>query len=365
MYIHQRHNWPAFTWDTELLLPQLTDLRHKQGRLLGKMATLGFNLTQEAHLETLTTEIIKTSEIEGAFLEPDQVRSSIARNLGLEISGLVASDRYVDGVVELMLDATHNYPLPVTDERLFGWHAALFPTGRNTLYPITVGAWRKDENGPMQVVSGAWGREQVHFQAPEAARLSTEMALFLAWLNGENTLDPLLKSAIAHIWFITIHPFDDGNGRIARAITELLLARADQSQQRFYSMSAQIRLQRKEYYDILEATQRGDGDITEWLLWFFQCLDAALQSTNTILQKVLAKAHFWEKHAQTVLQPRQVLMLNKLLDHFEGKLTSTKWAKITKCSPDTALRDIQDLAAKGILVKETAGSRSTSYILVL
>lgn len=363
MYIHQRSDWTNFTWDADLLLSKLAALRHAQGNLLGKMSALGFDLKQEAYLETLTVEIIKTSEIEGELLSSEQVRSSIARNLGLDIGGLIPSDRHVDGVVEMMLDATQRCETPLTADRLFGWHAALFPTGRSGMYPIKVGDWRKDETGPMEVVSGGWGRERVHFQAPEAARLPIEMTRFLDWFATENAPDPLFKAALAHIWFITIHPFDDGNGRIARAITELQLARADHSPQRFYSMSAQIRLQRNEYYQILEQTQRGDGDVTEWLLWFFNCLDLALQFSEATLQKVLFKARFWEKHAQTLLNPRQMLMLNKLLDNFEGKLNNAKWAKIAKCSPDTALRDIQDLIDKGILTKAEAGGRSTSYDL--
>lgn len=363
MYIHQRINWTHFTWDAGLLLPKLAALRHAQGVLLGKMGTLGFDLKQEAYLETLTVEVLKTSEIEGELLHPGQVRSSIARNLGLDIGGLIASDRYVDGVVEMMLDATQHCNMPLTAERLFGWHAALFPTGRSGMYPIVVGGWRKDETGPMQVVSGGWGRERVHFQAPEATRLDAEMEQFLDWFATENSIDPLLKAALAHIWFITIHPFDDGNGRIARAITELQLSRADHSGQRFYSMSAQIRLQRNDYYRILEQTQRGDSNITEWLLWFLNCLGLALEATDVILQKVLAKGYFWQKNAQTILNERQIWMLNKLLDDFEGKLNNAKWAKMAKCSSDTALRDLQDLVAKGILAKEEAG-RSSNYRLV-
>lgn len=363
IYIHQLTDWPQFTWDSEALLPTLGHVRHLQGKLAGKMAALGFALKQEAFLETVTLDVLKTSEIEGAFLQPEQVRSSVARYLGMDIAGLIPSDRDVDGVVEMMLDATREYHKPLTFERLFDWHAALFPTGRSGMFKITTGQWRKDEKGPMQVVSGAMGREYVHFQAPDADRLDSEMQLFIEWLNGNRMLDPVLKAGIAHLWFVTIHPFDDGNGRIARAITDMQLSRAEDNPQRFYSMSAQIRLQRREYYDILEKTQRGTLDISEWLAWFLTCLEKALNATEATLERVLNKARFWEKHATTVLNERQVLMLNKLLGQFEGKLTSSKWAKIAKCSPDTALRDIQDLVNKGILQKEPAGGRSTGYAL--
>ena len=327
------------------------------------MAALGFALKQEAFLETLTLDVLKTSEIEGAFLHPEQVRSSVARHLGMDIAGLIPSDRDVDGVVEMMLDATRAYQKPLTTDRLFDWHAALFPTGRSGMYKIKVGQWRDDEKGPMQVVSGGIGKEYVHFQAPDAALLDKEMRLFTDWFNDSQALDPVLKAGIAHLWFVTIHPFDDGNGRIARAITDMQLSKAEDNLQRFYSMSAQIRLQRKEYYDILEKTQRGTMDITEWLAWFLTCLEKALDATETTLERVLNKARFWEKHASTILNERQVLLLNKLLGQFEGKLTSSKWAKIAKCSPDTALRDIQDLVNKGVLQKDTAGGRSTGYVL--
>jgi Fic family protein len=361
IYIHQRKNWTNFTWDQEQVFPKLALVYQKQGVLMGKMLRLGFDLKQEAHLETLTLDIIKTSEIEGEFLQPEQVRSSIARHLGMDIAGLIPSDRHVDGIVEMMLDATQHYAKPLTAERLFSWHSALFPTSRSGLNKITVGNWR---TGAMHVVSGRWGKEKVHFQAPEASQVETEMTAFLLWFNWQKAINPLLKSAIAHLWFITIHPFDDGNGRIARAITDLQLSRADEIGQRFYSMSAQIRLKRNEYYAILEQTQRGTSDITDWLLWFFDCLHDALNATETTLKKVLTKAHFWDKHAKTILNERQIVMLNKLLGDFEGKLNTGKWAKMTKCSPDTALRDIQDLIVKGILGKDNAGGRSTSYTIV-
>jgi Fic family protein len=362
-YIYQNKNWPHFTWNYDDLSFTLGKVRNMQGKLVGKMESLGFNLREEAVLETMTLDILKSTEIEGEMLNPDQVRSSLARRLGIDISGLVASDRNVDGIVDLMLDATQHYKENLTSERLFGWHSALFPTGRSGIYRITVGNWRKDSTGPMQVVSGALGKEKVHFQAPDAAKLDNEMAAFIDWFNKEEKLDPVIKAGVAHLWFVTVHPFDDGNGRIARALADMLLARSDGSSQRFYSMSAQIRLERKGYYDILEQIQKGTLDITDWLKWFLNCLLNALNSTDTILSKVLYKAQFWNKYASTTLNERQKLLLNKLLDGFIGKLTSSKWAKIAKCSADTALRDIQDLINKGILHKESSGGRSTNYEL--
>lgn len=327
---------------------------------MGEMESLGFSLREEAMLTTLTLDVLKSSEIEGEQLDRDQVRSSIARRLGLDVSGLVSSTRNVDGVVEMMLDATQNYSRSLNNERLFGWHAALFPTGWSGMYRIEVGKYR---SGDMQVISGAMGKEKVHYQAPGAERVASEMTHFLNWLNGVEEIDPVIKAAIAHFWFITIHPFDDGNGRIARAITDMLLARSDNSTQRFYSMSNQILLDKKHYYDILEKTQRGNSDITEWVLWFLACLEQALLSTETVLNSILAKARFWDTHTQTSLNDRQQKMLNKLLDGFDGKLTTSKWAKINKCSPDTALLDIKDLITKGILRKTNEGGRSTNYEL--
>lgn len=364
LYIHQQKDWTNFTWDNEKLIPILAHARHLQGKLSGKMLSLGFDLKQEANLETLTLDVIKSSEIEGEILQPEQVRSSIARQLGMDISGLIPSDRDVDGVVEMMLDATQKYDKMLDAERLFGWHSALFPTGRSGMYRIRVGQWRKDETGAMQVVSGGFGKEKVHFQAPDAALLDAEMAHFLAWFNVEKELDPVLKAAIAHLWFITIHPFDDGNGRIARAITDMQLSRAEGSAQRFYSMSAQIRLQRNGYYQILEKTQKSNSDITDWLAWFLECLTQSLLATDKTLEKVLNKGEFWKKHTKTILNERQILMLNKFMGDFEGKLNSSKWAKMTKCSTDTALRDIQDLCQKAILAKEESGGRSTNYVLL-
>lgn len=364
MYIHQLPQWPNFTWAESSLSTLLANARHLQGRLLGKMEGLGFGLQKEATLETLTEDVLKSSEIEGEILNPDQVRSSIARRLGMDIVGLVPSDRNVDGVVEMMLDATQRYLDDLTEDRLFGWHAALFPTGRSGMYKIVVGNWRDNKkDDPMQVVSGAMGKEKVHYQAPDSDLLQSEMKVFLEWFNASQDIDLVLKAGIAHLWFVTIHPFDDGNGRIARAITDMLLARADASAQRFYSMSSQIRQERNDYYDILESTQKGSVDITKWLYWFLDCFSHALSLTDKTLAKVLHKAKFWENLAYAPINDRQKLMLNKLLDGFDGKLNTSKWAKITKCSQDTAGRDIQDLVKQGILTKEAAGGRSTSYIL--
>jgi Fic family protein len=363
-YIHQRPNWPKFRWDDKALAQPLVSVRHRQGRLIGRMEGLGFPLRSEAVLQTLTEDVVKSSEIEGEILNRDQVRSSIARRLGMDIGALTPADRAVEGVVEMMLDATQEYDQPLTDERLFGWHAALFPTGRSGMQRITVGAWRRDKSGPMQVVSGAMGRERVHYEAPEAARLHQDMKAFLTWFEGEKAIDPVLKAGIAHLWFVTVHPFDDGNGRIARAIADMQLARSENSRQRFYSMSAQIRQERTAYYDILEAAQKSDLDITPWLMWFLACLGRAFDGTESVLAGVLNKARFWEKQAGATFNDRQRDMLNRLLDGFAGNLTSTKWATIEKCSPDTALRDITELVERGILQKNEGGGRSTSYSLV-
>lgn len=363
MYIYQNVEWPKFIWDNDRLLSTLSSVRNLQGRIIGKMEAIGFNLRNEAVLETLTLDVIKSTEIEGEILNPDQVRSSVAKRLGLDIGALDNSDRNIDGIVDLIMDATRNCNEPITSDRLFGWHAALFPTGRSGLYKISVGTWRDDSTGPMQVVSGAMGKERVHYKAPDSGIIQTEMAKFMDWLNSNTDIEPVLKAAIAHLWFVTLHPFEDGNGRIGRALTDLLLARADGSTQRFYSMSSQIRIERKSYYDILEATQKGGLDVTNWLSWFLRCLMDALISSDTILAKVLFKAHFWEGQSTTALNDRQRLMINKMLDGFDGKLTSSKWAKITKCSQDTAIRDIQDLISKKILRKEASGGRSTNYEL--
>lgn len=363
-YIHQLADWPRFHWDSEALTDVLADIRHRQGRLLGRMESLGFSFREEAQLETLTLEVTQSSEIEGEKLDAAQVRSSIARRLGIDIAGAVGADRDVEGVVEMMLDATQHFDEPLSPERLFGWHAALFPTGWSGLGRIIVGTWRDDATGPMQVVSGAIGNERVHYEAPAAARLGNEISQFLSWANDrEDRTDPVLRAALGHFWFVTIHPFDDGNGRIARAMAELLLARADNSAQRFYSMSAQIRSERKAYYDILERTQKGTLDITPWMEWFLDCLGRAFEGTETTLAAVIRKSRFWDRHARTPMNDRQRAILNRLLNGFVGKLTTKKYAKITKCSHDTALRDIQDLIERGILEKDPGGGRSTSYSL--
>jgi len=362
-YIHQSKQWPNFTWHSDKIINLLSEVRNMQGRLLGRMESLGFDLKNEASLETLTLDVIKSSEIEGEFLDPQEVRSSVARKLGMDIAGSVESDRNIDGMVEMLIDATKNCFTPLTRERLFDWHAALFPTGRSGMFKISVANWRTDEKGPMQVVSGAMGKEKVHFEAPDFSLLEFEMARFLDWFNSKTEQDLVLKAAIAHLWFITIHPFDDGNGRIARALTDLLLAQSDRSRQRFYSMSAQIRIERKQYYEQLEKTQKGNLEITGWIQWFLNCLYHSLKSTDTTLNHVLFKADFWNRHAKTEINERQKKLLNRLMDGFEGKLTSSKWAKIAKCSKETAIRDINDLIKKEILQKEKEGGRSTNYEL--
>jgi Fic family protein len=363
-YIYELAEWPRFHWDSAALAVPLGALRHRQGRLLGRMENLGFSLRAEATLQALTTEIIKSSEIEGENLNRDSVRSSIARRLGIDIGALAPADRSVEGVVEMILDATQNYRAPLTLARLFGWHAALFPTGYSGMRQIAVGRWRDDSRGPMQVVSGSIGQDRVHFEAPPAARIDDEVAAFLRWFEAEDGTDPVLRAGLAHLWFVTIHPFDDGNGRIARAIADKALGRSDQSAQRFYSMSAQIRIERNAYYDRLEKAQAGGLDITPWLEWFLACLDRAIEQSEQNLGSVLRKARFWEIHAHNPFNDRQRLMLNKLLDGFEGKMTSSKWAQLAKCSQDTALRDILQLIDQGSLAKDPGGGRSTSYSLV-
>jgi Fic family protein len=361
-YIHLRPTWPDFKWESESLLGPLAALRGKQGRLLGSLESLGFRLKEEASLQTLTLDVVKSSEIEGENLPADQVRSSIARRLGLDLGGTFVTDRNVEGVVEMMLDATQKYDEELTKDRLFGWHSALFPAGRSGMRKIATAAWRDDSHGPMQVVSGPMGKERVHFEAPEASRLNGEMEKFIVWFNDSGKIDPVLKAAVAHLWFVTVHPFDDGNGRIARALTDLQLARADGSKQRFYSMSAQIRKERNEYYDVLEKTQKETLDITVWLLWFIECLDRAIDASGEILSAIMKKATFWQAHQQTELNDRQRKMIGTFLDEtLVGKLNNSTWAKMTKVSNDTALRDIQDLVTKNILVKEDGGGRNTSY----
>jgi Fic family protein len=363
VYIHERPDWPRFRWDDTVIVHLLASVRLRQGRLIGRLQSIGFRQQEEAVLATLTEDVLKSSEIEGEILDKAQVRSSIARRLGIDVAAVSPADRNVEGVVEMMLDATQNYADELTDERLFGWHAALFPTGRSGLSRIRTGAWRDETSGAMQVVSGAYGHEKIHYEAPAAGRLDAEMKSFLGWFNTQNDIDPVIKAGLAHLWFVTIHPLDDGNGRIARAIADMSLARSEGSPQRFYSMSAQILLERSAYYDMLEATQKGELDVTRWLQWFLGCLDRAFDGAGRILSAVLAKADFWKRHAAAEINTRQRSMLNRLLDGFEGKLTSSKWALIEKCSPDTALRDIQSLVAQGILARDEGGGRSTSYSL--
>jgi Fic family protein len=363
VYIHEKENWTNFIWDYKKVMIKLGEARNQQGRLLGKMGSLGFDLQNEAVLNTLTLDVVKSSEIEGEYLEIEQVRSSIARRLGIDIAGAVESERHVEGIVEMMLDATQRNDLSLTKNRLFGWHAALFPSGWSNLYKITVADWRKNTSGPMQVVSGPMGKEKVHYQAPSSNRIEPEMEKFIKWFENEYEIDLVLKAAIAHLWFVTIHPFDDGNGRITRAITDMMLARSDKNIRRFYSMSAQIRIERNQYHEKLEKTQKGNSDITEWILWFLQCLINAINSTEETLSKILHKADFWKLHSTTILNGRQQKVINRLLDGFDGKLTTSKWGKINQCSQDTALRDIQDLIKKNILQKDASGGRSTNYEL--
>ncbi|HSX10523.1 MAG TPA: Fic family protein [Chlamydiales bacterium] len=360
MYIHEQKDWPHFLWDQEKLTPLLIQLRHKQGRLIGGMESIGFQVREETILQTLTEDVVKSSQIEGEILDQSLVRSSVARHLGMDIGALKPVDRHVEGVVLMMLDATQKFDQPLTKERLFGWHSSLFPTGRSGFSKIRVGAWR---TGPVEVVSGQMGKETVHFEAPEAKRVEHEMALFLDWFNQDTSTDLVLKAAIAHLWFVTIHPFDDGNGRIARAIGDLLLARSEKSSRRFYSLSGQIQKERKGYYAVLEKTQKDGLDITPWIEWFFHCLSRAIDEALETLDTILYKSQFWEALAEIPLNERQRKVINRLLDGFEGKLTSSKWAKMTQCSQDTAYRDILDLLERGILIKNEEGGRSTSYSL--
>lgn len=362
-YIWQASDWPNWHYDLASLAGPLADVSHAQGLLLGRLADVGMALRDQASLAALTEDVIKTSEIEGERLDAESVRSSIARRLGVDIGALAPVDRHVEGVVEMVLDATSRCDAALTKDRLFGWHAALFPTGYSGLAQIHVGAFRDDASGPMQVVSGPIGRQRVHFEAPPADRLDAEMARFVEWVDASTPDHPILKAGLGHLWFVTLHPFDDGNGRIARAIGDLLLARADGSPQRFYSLSAQIQRERRDYYDILECTQKGSLDVTPWLKWFLENLATAVNTAQHTLDAVLAKTRFWQRWATTPLNERQVKLLNRLLDGFEGKLNSSKWAAIAKCSPDTALRDINELLAHGVLRKSAAGGRSTSYEL--
>jgi Fic family protein len=362
-YLHDLRRWPHLTWDLDTLAAPLAEVRHRQGRLIGRMEGLGFRVKEEAVLQTLTENVLKSSEIEGEKLDADQVRSSVARRLGIDIGGLTPADRNVEGVVEMMLDATQHYRRPLAKKRLFAWHAALFPPPRRGKHPFPVGRWRDDRSAPMQVVSGPVGRERVHFEAPAAKRVDAEMRRFIEWFNGDDVTEPVLKAAQAHLWFVTVHPFGDGNGRIARAIADMGLARSDGSAQRFYSMSAQIRQERGDYYRILERAQHGTLDITPWMAWFLGCLARAIDGAQTALSGVIARARYWDSLRDVALNDRQRLVITRLLEGFEGKLTTSKWAALTKSSQDTALRDIQQLVDRGVLVRDAAGGRSTSYSL--
>lgn len=357
MYIYEQKAWPNFTWNNEIITTKLGLVRHRQGCILGQMQLLGFQIQEETMLKALTMDVTKSSEIEGELLNPEQVRSSIARRLGIEIAGALPVERDVEGIVEIMLDATQQYTISLTTERLFGWHAALFPNGHSGIFKIKTAAWR---DSIMQVTSGAIGKEKIHFEAPIASIVPSEMTQFLEWINQEQELDLVLKASLAHLWFLTIHPFDDGNGRIARAITDMLLARADKSAQRFYSMSAQIQLERKLYYDVLESTQKGTLDVTLWMVWFLDCLMRSMDQTDEIIKKTRVRSQFWEIQKNTIFNARQHKILQMLLDDFFGNLNVSKYAKITKISTDTALRDLQDLVKKNVLEQQGSG-RSTFY----
>lgn len=361
-YAHLSEEWPRFRWDHTAFDAMLAAVHLRRGALVTAMATLGFEVRQETVLQMLVQDVTKSSEIEGELLDALQVRSSIARKLGMEYGGLPVPTRAVDGVVEMMLDATQHYDRTLDAERIFGWHAALFPTGRSGFHKIVVGAWRDDAEGPMQVVSGPEGKQEVHFEAPAAERVPLEMDRFLDWFETQS-MDPVLKAAIAHLWFVTIHPMDDGNGRIGRAIMDMALARADGTSQRFYSMSTQIHKDRPSYYNVLERTQKGSLDVTAWIVWFLERLDAALQSAEGVLQIVRRKQMFWDAHRDDTFNERQVKVINMLFEGFQGKLQTSKYAKLTKSSNDTALRDLTDLVQRGVLVREDAGGRSTSYTL--
>ncbi len=365
MWIHEQETWPNFTWEASTLAPLLADIHHRKGRLLGRIESLGFELQRETSVSMLTNDVITSSAIEGKNLNPQEVRSSIARRLGVDIGGYTPASRDVEGIVEVMLDATQHFLTPLTKERLFNWQAALFPTGRSGMYFITTGAWRTVDAGPMQVVSGPIGREKVHFEAPNASRLPKEMQAFLAWFDQQNNIDPVIKAGIAHFWFVTIHPFEDGNGRIARAIGDMALTRADGTPNRFYSLSTQIEKKRKDYYDILEKQQRGSTEITLWLQWFLHSVGYAISSAETAISGVLFKAELWDKINQNPVNERQRFIINRMLDdNFEGYMNTSKYAKLAKCSHDTALRDIQDLKERGIFIQNPSGGRSTSYRLL-
>lgn len=364
-YIHDRPDWPLFRWDAQRLGAILGRVRHKQGRLLGKMESLGFELRQEATLSTLTSDVVKSSAIEGEHFTTGDVRSSVARRLGLDEGGLQPAGRDVEAIVEVMVDATQRFDSPLTGKRLRGWHAALFPTAISRHSRSTVGAWRTDRRGPMQVVAGRIGNERLHFEAPAAQRVPGEMRKLLTWFEKGPKLDSVLRAGLAHLWFVTVHPFDDGNGRIGRAVADMALARSDGSRERFYSMSTEIERCRKDYYLILEATQKGDLDVTAWLEWFLACLDRAIDASEVSLARVLSKAKVWEVINQSPVNERQRAMINRLLGDFFGALNTSKYAKLAKCSNDTALRDIQELVSRRILVANAGRGRSTSYQLRL
>lgn len=363
MWIHQRSDWPTFTWDSAVLSHKLAEIRYRQGWLLGRVESLGFDLRKSASLNTLTSDVVKSSAIEGKELNLADVRSSIAQKLGIDIGGVPLASRDVEGTVEMMLDATQQYSISLTAQRLFGWHAALFPTGWSGMHQITVGAWRPASVGAMQIVSGPIGREMVHFEAPNASRIDAEMEMFLSWFGNSQPTDPILKAGLAHLWFVTIHPFEDGNGRIARAIADMALARADNTGDRFYSMSSQIESERKMYYKKLEQQQRSTLDVTPWLDWFLDCLGRALVNAEDNLETILYKAKLWAYANQAPVNERQRLILNRMLDGFKGHMHTSKYAKLAKCSTDTALRDIQDFTARGVFVKNPGRGRSTSYRL--
>lgn len=365
MWIYEYKDWPNFSWSTERLTSKLADIRHRQGRLIGRMESLGFDLRKEASLRTLTNDVVKSSAIEGHDLNPEEVRSSIARRLGIDVAGLIPASLDVEGIVEMMLDATQNFDKPLTKERLFDWHAALFPTGRSGMHRITVADWRRVDNDPMQVVSGPIGREKVHYQAPGAEKVEQEMSAFLTWFESQTDVDPVLKAGISHLWFVTIHPFEDGNGRIARAITDMTLAQAEGISDRFYSLSNQIEAERKRYYENLERQQRYSPEITQWLDWFLDCLGHAITNAEEMLSSILFKAQLWERINQNPVNERQREIINRMLKQdFVGYMNTSKYAKMAKTSNDTALRDIQDLVQRGIFVQNPKRGRSTSYRLI-
>lgn len=361
LYIYEHKNWTQFKWSESKISSLLAHVRNIQGRLIGKMEALGFDIQKSTTLEVITSDVLKSSLIEGENLNQQQVRSSIARRLGIEVVGTVPSERDVDGIVDMMLDATQNYEKPMSHERLYSWHAALFPSGYSGISKIKAGQYRDDKNGPMQVVSGRFGNEKVYYQAPDATIIGDEMNDFINWVNSEKNIDPVISSAIAHLWFVTVHPFEDGNGRIARAIADMMLARSDGTKSRFYSMSSQIQAERDLYYDVLEDTQKGDCNIDKWLFWYLNCLEKSINNAEDIVAKAQNKSNIWLRLNQYPLNARQIKILNMLIDGFDGNLTSSKWAAINKCSQDTASRDIDDLITKGILMKSEKGGRSTNY----